>query len=145
MVAAFASDGVARAAAQALGDEGRGDRIAVVSAAGDVTSDGVTLGAGSLLGFVASTGALGIPAIGPFLAVGPLAATLGGATAGGLAGLFADSRLPGQPPAGDDAATSAGHAAVVVETGDAPRVARLLLAEGALTVRTLDGGGIHDG
>jgi len=146
-MAAFASDALAREAARALGDEGRGDRIAVLSAAGDVTSEGVTVGAGtqSLLGLVASTGALGIPAIGPFLAMGPLAATLGGATAGGLAGLFADTPVPLRPPAGGPAGTGVGQAAVVVETGDAPRVASLLRAEGALTVRTLHGGGMHDG
>lgn len=147
VVAAFSSDGVARAAAEALGNERKGDRIAVVSEAREVTFDGVTVGAGvgSLLGLVASTGALGIPGIGPFLAMGPLAATLGGATAGGLAGLFVDARIPDHPPVPRLEGVTGNHAAVVVDTSQAARVESLLRAQGALTVRTFDEGGTRHG
>src|SRR5690606_26004641 len=41
---------------------------------------------GAAGGMLAGAGALAIPGIGPLLAVGPLAATLSGAAAGGLAG-----------------------------------------------------------
>ena len=68
------------------------------------TEDGFVAGAatggalGGLAGLLAGLGALVIPGIGPFIAVGPLAATLTGAAvgagAGGLAGALIGMGLP---------------------------------------------------
>ncbi|MBE3578188.1 MAG: hypothetical protein IMX00_10930 [Limnochordales bacterium] len=63
----------------------------------DLTS-GATWGGtlGGLAGLLASAGALAIPGIGPLVAAGPIAATLGGAAAGGLAGSLIDWGIGGE-------------------------------------------------
>jgi len=54
--------------------------------------EGATVGAGTgslvggALGWLAGIGALAIPGLGPFIAAGPIMATLGGAAVGGAAG-----------------------------------------------------------
>lgn len=59
-------------------------------------SSGIGWGAagGGAVGLLASAGALAIPGIGPILAMGPLAATLTGAAAGGLVGGLMDYGIP---------------------------------------------------
>lgn len=61
-------------------------------------SSGIGWGAaaGGTVGLLASAGALAIPGIGPILAMGPLAATLTGAAAGGLVGGLMDYGIPRQ-------------------------------------------------
>ncbi len=61
-------------------------------------SSGIGWGAagGGAVGLLASAGALAIPGIGPILAMGPLAATLTGAAAGGLVGGLMDYGIPKQ-------------------------------------------------
>jgi hypothetical protein len=44
------------------------------------------MGAGAILGWLAGMGSLAIPGIGPFIAAGPIMATLGGAALGGATG-----------------------------------------------------------
>jgi uncharacterized membrane protein len=53
---------------------------------------GTTLG--GVTGLLAGVGALAIPGIGPIIAAGPLAATLTGAVAGGVAGGLMDYGIP---------------------------------------------------
>ena len=59
-------------------------------------SSGIGWGAagGGAVGLLASAGALAIPGVGPILAMGPLAATLTGAAAGGLVGGLMDYGIP---------------------------------------------------
>jgi uncharacterized membrane protein len=61
-------------------------------------SSGIGWGAagGGTVGLLASAGALAIPGIGPLVAMGPLAATLTGAAAGGLVGGLMDYGIPKQ-------------------------------------------------
>ena len=49
---------------------------------------------GGLAGLALGAGALTIPGIGPILALGPLAATLGGVVTGGVAGALVDYGIP---------------------------------------------------
>lgn len=49
---------------------------------------------GGVTGLLAGVGALAIPGIGPIIAAGPLAATLTGAVAGGVAGALMDYGIP---------------------------------------------------
>ncbi|MHB1611207.1 MAG: hypothetical protein ACYCT0_05920 [Sulfobacillus sp.] len=49
---------------------------------------------GGVTGLLAGVGALAIPGIGPIVAAGPLAATLTGAAAGGIAGGLMDYGIP---------------------------------------------------
>lgn len=61
----------------------------------NLTNGTATGGAlGGLAGLAASVGALAIPGIGPILAVGPIAAGLSGAAAGGIAGGLVDMGIP---------------------------------------------------
>ncbi|WP_324717624.1 general stress protein [Carboxydochorda subterranea] len=78
-------------ARQGAGGGGGGDQ----EAGGDV-SEGVWWGGalGGIAGLLAGIGALTIPGIGPVVAAGPLAATLGGAVTGGVAGGLLDLGIP---------------------------------------------------
>lgn len=78
------------------GDQaGNQDRNNNSSWAGNLTSGTMTGGAlGGLAGLALGAGALFIPGIGPILALGPLAATLGGAVTGGIAGALVDYGIP---------------------------------------------------
>jgi hypothetical protein len=53
---------------------------------GAATGAGAGAAVGGTLGLLAGIGALAIPGVGPFIAAGPLVATLAGAGAGGVAG-----------------------------------------------------------
>lgn len=67
--------------------EGMGDQ--------DLTEGAFTGGAlGGIAGLLAGTGALLIPGIGPIIAAGPIAATLTGVVAGGIAGSLVDYGIP---------------------------------------------------
>jgi len=66
-------------------EEGRGPLTSGVTGGGAL---------GGLAGLLAGAGALAIPGVGPILAVGPIAAGLSGAAAGGLAGGLVDWGIP---------------------------------------------------
>lgn len=61
----------------------------------DLTNGTVAGGAlGGLAGLALGAGALFIPGVGPLVAMGPLAATIGGAVTGGVAGALVDYGIP---------------------------------------------------
>jgi len=67
-----------------------------VRAGGQNLGEGTMTGGalGGLAGLAAGAGLVAIPGIGPILAAGPIAATLGGAVTGGLAGGLVDYGIP---------------------------------------------------
>lgn len=97
---------------------GRGD----FEAGADV-GEGVTWGGtlGGLAGLLAGIGALTIPGIGPVVAAGPLAATLGGAVTGGVAGGLLDLGIPEDRGRAFEQDLKAGKMLAVVQT-DASRL-----------------------
>ncbi|CAB1129028.1 conserved protein of unknown function [Candidatus Hydrogenisulfobacillus filiaventi] len=76
-------------------DHGHGKTVAENGAGHNLTS-GIGWGSaiGGVTGLLAGLGALAIPGVGPIVAAGPLAATLSGAAAGGLAGGLLDYGIP---------------------------------------------------
>lgn len=83
-------------------------------------SSGIGWGAaaGGTVGLLASAGALAIPGIGPILAMGPLAATLTGAAAGGLVGGLMDYGIPRQESEHLEADVKKGNVLVMVQTDE---------------------------
>lgn len=81
-------------------------------------SSGIGWGAagGGAVGLLASAGALAIPGIGPILAMGPLAATLTGAAAGGLVGGLMDYGIPKQESEHLEQRVKQGDVLVAVKT-----------------------------
>lgn len=94
-------------------------------ATGTKTEEGLVAGAatggalGGLVGLLAGVGALAIPGIGPFIAAGPIAATLTGAAvgagAGGLAGALIGMGLPEEEADRYEGYVNEGKILVVVE------------------------------
>ncbi len=83
----------------ARGQGGQGGPAAAAGGdqeAGLDVSEGVTWGGalGGIAGLLAGVGALAVPGVGPVVAAGPLAATLGGAVTGGVAGGLLDLGIP---------------------------------------------------
>ncbi|MCL5116529.1 MAG: DUF1269 domain-containing protein [Firmicutes bacterium] len=72
--------------------------------------------AGGTVGLLASAGALAIPGIGPILAMGPLAATLTGAAAGGLVGGLMDYGIPRAESEHLEQRVKEGNVLVMVQT-----------------------------
>lgn len=91
--------------------------------AGPDVGEGVTWGGtlGGLAGLLAGIGALTIPGIGPVVAAGPLAATLGGAVTGGVAGGLLDLGIPEDRGRAFEQDLKAGKMLAVVQT-DATRL-----------------------
>ena len=91
--------------------------------AGADVGEGVTWGGtlGGLAGLLAGIGALTIPGIGPVVAAGPLAATLGGAVTGGVAGGLLDLGVPEDRGRAFEQDLKAGKMLAVVQT-DAGRL-----------------------
>ncbi|MFZ7942825.1 general stress protein [Neobacillus sp. 19] len=89
------------------------------------TEEGLVAGAatggalGGLVGLLAGVGALAIPGVGPFIAAGPIAATLTGAAvgagAGGLAGALIGMGLPEEEAHRYEGLVNEGKFIVVVE------------------------------
>lgn len=80
---------------QSGGNAGGRGRDTGSSFAGNLTNGTMTGGAlGGLAGLALGAGALFIPGIGPILALGPIAAGLGGAVTGGVAGALVDYGIP---------------------------------------------------
>jgi hypothetical protein len=97
--------------------------------------------AGAVIGGLAALAALAIPGIGPLVAVGPLAAALGGAAAGGalggLVGSFAGLGIPTDHAERYEAAIRSGGIFVAVKTADeaaADRAGGVLKQHGARLV-----------
>lgn len=74
--------------------------------------------AGGTVGLLATAGALAIPGIGPILAMGPLAATLTGAAAGGLVGGLMDYGIPRGESERLEQSVKKGNVLVMVHTDD---------------------------
>lgn len=118
------------------GQSGSKDRDS--SFAGDLTGGTMTGGAvGGLAGLAAGAGLLFIPGIGPLLALGPLAAGLGGAVTGGVAGALVDYGIPRDRSDFYEAKIREGNTIMVLKTdeGKTDEVAKILRAHGAKDVR----------
>ena len=114
---------------------GRGDQEA-----GADVSEGVTWGGalGGIAGLLAGVGALAMPGIGPIVAAGPLAATLGGALTGGVAGGLLDLGIPENRGRFYEEELKKGRMLAVVQT-DTSRIdeaAQLLRDNGATNVES---------
>lgn len=100
---------------------------------------------GGLAGLGISTGALGalgaatllIPGIGPMIAMGPLAAVLGGAVTGGVAGALIDYGIPKERSDFYETKIREGNTVLVLKTDEqkADEVAKLMRNHGAKDVK----------
>lgn len=95
---------------------------------------GAGIGAGTAL--LAGAGALVVPGIGPLLAMGPLAAGLTAAAAGGLVGAFVDWGIPAQEGKHLEKEVQEGRAVVLVNAHDT-RKAMDILSPHAREVRQI--------
>lgn len=126
------------------------DEISIVAKEGSVRGDsqqgddglseGITTGGvvGGAAGLLASMGALAIPGIGPVLAVGPIAAVLGGAVTGGLAGGLIDWGIPEESGRRFQDRVREGKIVTLVRTHDdrVDQAADILRRHGAKDVET---------
>ena len=105
-------------------------------------SSGTTWGGalGGATGLALSAGALAIPGIGPIVAMGPLAATLGGALTGGLAGGLIDLGIPENEGRDIENEIRGGSTLAVVETDQsrAEEAASILRSKGAKSTKIRD-------
>jgi uncharacterized membrane protein len=95
---------------------------------------------GGATGLALSAGALAIPGIGPIVAMGPLAATLGGAVTGGLAGGLLDLGIPENEGRDIENEIRGGSTLAVVETDEsrAEEAAEILRSKGAKSTKIRD-------
>ncbi|PKM77979.1 MAG: hypothetical protein CVU90_04500 [Firmicutes bacterium HGW-Firmicutes-15] len=96
---------------------------------------GLGLGAGALGAL--GTAALLIPGIGPIVAMGPLAAALGGAVTGGVAGALVDYGIPKERSDFYETKIKEGNTVVILKANDdkTDTVASILRNHGAKDVR----------
>lgn len=105
VIGVFSSEQQAEQAVGAMREGGFGeDEISLVAKGQEedtgggmgTLSGGTTTGGtiGGIAGLLAGIGALAIPGIGPIIALGPIAATLSGAVAGGITGGLIDLGIP---------------------------------------------------
>lgn len=128
---------------------------------GTKAPEGATAGAttggvlGGTLGLLAGIGALAIPGLGPFIAAGPIMATLSGiavgATVGGLTGALIGMGIPEYEAKRYEGKINEGNVLIAVhsENSDQEKTARDILTEGgaedvssASEVKVKQGGGI---
>jgi len=106
---------------------------------GQNIADGAAWGGalGAAGGMLAGAGMLAIPGVGPILAAGPLAATLSGAAAGGLAGGLLDMGVTEEQGRQYENELRQGRVLAVVEASDqrADDAARLMEESNALDVQ----------
>lgn len=106
----------------------------------DTISDGVFTGSalGGVGGLMAAAGALAIPGIGPIVALGPIAAVLSGAVAGGVAGGLVDYGIPDESGRVYEARVQEGKVLAVVrsEIAKVKQAAQILTQNGAKDVET---------
>lgn len=92
---------------------------------GAITGAGTGGVLGGTLGLLAGIGALAIPGLGPFIAAGPIMATLSGAavgaTAGGIAGALIGLGIPELEAKQYEAKIKGGNILLSVHVGDAER------------------------
>ena len=121
-----------------LGNETR-DQTGISGKGGSqLTSGTMTGGAiGGLAGLAMGAGALVIPGIGPILALGPLAAALGGAVTGGVAGALVDYGIPEDRSNFYESKIKEGNTVMVVKTdeGKTDEVAQIFRGHEAQDVR----------
>lgn len=106
--------------------------------AGNLTSGTMTGGAlGGLAGLAMGAGALFIPGIGPILALGPLAATLGGAVTGGIAGALVDYGIPQDRSDFYETKIKEGNTVMILKADESKtnEIAQILRAHDAQDVR----------
>ncbi len=102
----------------------------------DGTLTGGTIG--GIGGLLLGAGALMIPGIGPILAVGPIAAAVGGAIAGGITGGLIDWGIPSEDSKRYEQEVVHGSILAIIRT-DAPKidsVAQILRQNGAKEVKS---------
>lgn len=92
---------------------------------------------GGIAGLVAGAGALAIPGIGPIVAMGPLAAALGGVATGGVAGALVDYGIPKDQSNLYETRIKEGKTVMIIKTdeGKTDTVATILKNHGAQDVR----------
>lgn len=108
------------------------------SFAGNLSSGTMTGGAiGGLAGLALGAGAFFIPGIGPILALGPLAAGLGGALTGGIGGALVDYGIPQDRSDFYEAKIKEGNTIMVLKADESKteEVAKILRAHDAKDVR----------
>jgi outer membrane lipoprotein SlyB len=119
-------------------DQGRGNQ--------NLSGGTMTGGAiGGIAGLAIGTGALGalgaaalvIPGIGPILAMGPLAAALGGAVTGGVAGALVDYGIPKERSDFYETKIKEGNTVMILKTDESKtdQAASILRNHGAQDVR----------
>jgi uncharacterized membrane protein len=115
------------------GNKGRND-----ATFGTLTSGTVTGGAvGGLAGLAMGAGLLFIPGIGPILALGPLAAALGGAVTGGIGGALIDYGIPADQSNFYETKIKEGNTVMVLKADEhkIDEVAKILRNHGAQDVK----------
>lgn len=92
---------------------------------------------GGLAGLALGAGALFIPGIGPIVAMGPLAAALGGAVSGGVAGALVDYGIPQERSQFYETKIKEGNTVMILKTGEdkTDKVAEIFRNFGAKDVR----------
>lgn len=102
----------------------------------DGTLTGGTIG--GIGGLLLGAGALMIPGIGPILAVGPIAAAVGGAIAGGITGGLIDWGIPSEDSKRYEQEVVHGSILAIIRTdaGKTNSVAQILRQNGAKEVKT---------
>lgn len=109
------------------------------SRSSSILSSGTMTGGalGGLAGLAMGAGALTIPGIGPILALGPLAMTLGGAITGGVAGALVDYGIPKDQSEFYESKIKEGNTVMVLKADEhqIDEVARVMRNFGAKDVR----------
>lgn len=102
----------------------------------DGTLTGSTIG--GIGGLIVGSGALMLPGIGPILAVGPIAAAIGGAIAGGVAGGLIDWGIPAEASERYEENVKQGDILTVIRTTSSKvnSAAQVLRQNGAKDVET---------
>ena len=92
---------------------------------------------GGLAGLALGAGALFIPGIGPILAMGPLAATLGGAVTGGVTGALVDYGIPEDRSSFYESKVKEGNTVMVVKADErkTDEIAHIMRNYGAKDVK----------
>ncbi len=148
VIGVFSSEETAQRAIRSMRDGGFGDdEISLVAKGEDQGNEGMgsmstgtTTGGtiGGIAGLLAGVGALAIPGIGPIVALGPIAATLSGAVAGGITGGLIDLGIPAQRGEYYEGKVREGKILSVIETDDekVDQAAQILRDEGAEDVES---------
>ena len=119
------------------GSRGRGDD-GMGSGNQNLSNGTMTGGAlGGIAGLALGAGALLIPGIGPIVAMGPLAAVLGGAVTGGVAGALIDYGIPKERSDFYEAKIKEGNTVMILQADEdkTDTVASILRNHGAKDVR----------